>query len=78
MINEKEYLGDGAYVDFDGYQIWLTTSNGIRTTNEVALEPLVLERFLQYIERLKHYIEDLKKDMELIKVGTNLCEKEEG
>ena len=35
----KRYLGDGVYVEFDGYQIQLTTSDGESTTNEIFLEP---------------------------------------
>lgn len=55
MRDIKEYLGDGAYINFDGYQIILTAENGIRATDTVALEPEVLERFLRYVERLKEY-----------------------
>jgi hypothetical protein len=36
------YLGDAVYASFDGYHIWLKTSNGIETTNKIALEPGVL------------------------------------
>lgn len=32
----KTYLGDGAFAHFDGYHIVLTTSDGIRTTNEAG------------------------------------------
>ena len=54
MRDVKEYLGDGAYINFDGYHVVLTAENGIYATDTVALEPEVLERFLNYIERLKH------------------------
>ncbi len=59
MINVKEYLGDGAYINFDGYQIILTAENGIRATDTIVLEPEVLERFLRYVERLKGSAKDL-------------------
>lgn len=49
----KEYLGDGAYVAFDGYALVLTTENGIETTNEIVLEPDVFAALLAYAERLK-------------------------
>jgi len=42
------YLGDGLYVDFDGYQIRLYTPQG----NEVYLEPDVLNNFLRYVKEL--------------------------
>lgn len=53
---EKRYLGDGAYVEFDGFQIVLTTENGISVTNTVALEPQVwvsLQRFANDLEEWK-------------------------
>lgn len=49
----KEYLGDGAYVDFDGYSIILTTEDGISTTNSVVLEPGPLKIFEDWVERLR-------------------------
>ena len=49
----KEYLGDGAYVDFDGFAIILTTEDGIDTTNSVVLEPGELDRFEKWLERLR-------------------------
>ena len=48
----KEYLGDGAYADYDGHQVWVTTSNGISTTNEIAFEPEVMERLIAYWTKL--------------------------
>lgn len=33
----KQYIGDGVYAHFDGYQIWLTTLDGMA----IALEPNV-------------------------------------
>lgn len=49
----KCYLGDGAYVAFDGYGFSLTTENGISTTNEIYLEPAVYAALVAYVERLK-------------------------
>ncbi len=49
----KEYLGDGAYVDFNGFAIILTTEDGIDTTNTVVLEPGELDRFEKWVERLR-------------------------
>jgi len=57
--NEAEHgwrwllLGDGLFASFDGWQIVLYTTDGIRTTNQVYLEPEVLAAFLRYIELLK-------------------------
>jgi len=49
----KVYLGDGAYVDFDGYALVLTTSDGIAVTNTIALEPAVWERLRAYVSELE-------------------------
>jgi len=38
MSKPKLYLGDGAYVEFTGYNFRLYTSNGIEETNEIFLE----------------------------------------
>jgi hypothetical protein len=49
----KTYLGDGAYADFDGFSVVLTTENGVAVTNRIVIEPEVLAAFLGWIERLK-------------------------
>jgi len=51
---KREYLGDGLYVEYDGYHIWLAASNGIEDTNRVALEPRVLDLFLDYLVKNEH------------------------
>ena len=62
MINKKEYLGDGAYINFDGYHVVLTAENGICATDTVALEPQVLDAFMQYVDRLKAFIDEATKN----------------
>ena len=47
-MNPKHYLGDGVYIDFDGYYLILTTENGVDTTNTIYLEPAVLAALLEY------------------------------
>ena len=49
----KEYLGDGAYVDFDGYALVLTTENGIEAQNTIVLEPEVWSALERYVVALK-------------------------
>ena len=49
----QAYLGDGLYAEFDGWQVWLFTHDGYERTNQVALEPDVLTKFLVYLEALK-------------------------
>jgi hypothetical protein len=53
MSSDKQHLGDGVYADFDGYQIVLTTEDGVRTTNTIYLENAVFSALLRYVERLK-------------------------
>lgn len=47
-VFEEEYLGDGLYVRFDGWQFWLRAPRE-DGDHEVALEPLSLERFERYV-----------------------------
>jgi hypothetical protein len=48
---KKVYLGDGVYAEYDGYNVILTTENGISITNRIVLEPEVIV-MLQSILRL--------------------------
>jgi hypothetical protein len=50
---QDEYLGDGLYAAFDGYQIELYAFDGIVKTNQVYLDSHVLAAFLKYVESLK-------------------------
>lgn len=50
---QAEFLGDGLFAQFDGWQIELFAHNGISKTNSVFLEPGVLNEFLQYVQRLR-------------------------
>jgi hypothetical protein len=52
-MKDKTYIGDQVYVTYDGYHVILTTENGIATTNQIYLEPQVLEDFLQFVNQLK-------------------------
>ncbi len=56
--NYKRYLGDGAYVEFDGYNIVLTTSNGIVNTNTIALDPEIFDALIKYEKMLKQALID--------------------
>lgn len=49
----KRYIGDGVYVDFDGYGIVLTTENGLCETNRIVLEPEVYESMMDYVRALR-------------------------
>lgn len=47
-LNEETYIGDGVYVRFEGYQIWLRTPRE-SGDHEVALEPEVYEALTNYM-----------------------------
>ena len=49
----KTYLGDGAYADYDGFSVILTTSTGGNSpTNEIVLEPEVMRALLLWYQQL--------------------------
>lgn len=52
MITEEHYLGDGLYVRWDGCQIILRAPR-IGGDDFVALEPLVLKEFEDWVANLK-------------------------
>ena len=51
MNDNKSYLGDGLYVEFDGYQFRLFTERGLGNVHEVFLEPEVMQAFLKFVEK---------------------------
>ena len=52
--NEEEYLGDGAYARLDSCgDVVVYTSNGMQVTNEVVLEPHVLQTFERWLANLR-------------------------
>ena len=48
MPDMKRYLGDGVYVDYDGYSLVLTASDGL-----IVLEPDVFQALLDYADMLR-------------------------
>lgn len=53
MKKGKVYIGDGCYVEFDGFEFVLTTEDGVKVTNRIILEPQVFENFLAFIEAVR-------------------------
>jgi hypothetical protein len=52
MVTET-YLGDGLYVEFDGYQLKLKANDNLYPTDTVYLEPQVYENLLKFVDQLK-------------------------
>lgn len=51
-LTQIEYIGDGAYVGFDNLgTLWIITSDGIKTTNAICLEDVVLTVFINYLAK---------------------------
>jgi hypothetical protein len=44
------YLGDGVYAAFEGDQLKLSTSDGVRQINVIYLEPEVVEALQRYLK----------------------------
>lgn len=49
--SNREYIGDGVYAEFDGYQIWLQTERD-RGPERIALEPQVFNQLIGYARRV--------------------------
>lgn len=48
----KTYLGDGVYAEFNGFEMVLTTENGIDVTNRIVLEPEVAAALVAFLLRV--------------------------
>jgi hypothetical protein len=51
-MSSKLYLGDGVYVNYDGYHLILTVENGVAVTDKIFLDPEVILRLDLYRENL--------------------------
>lgn len=49
MDDTQTYLGDGVYASHDGYAIAIWTSDGIRQSEKIYLEPEVLAALDQFV-----------------------------
>lgn len=47
---EEKYIGDGVYVSFDGYNIWLSVNH--HTNKVVALEKEVFNELVKYANKV--------------------------
>lgn len=47
--NDKTYLGDSVYFEFDGYNVELYTNNGRGPENSIILEPETLVALLKKV-----------------------------
>lgn len=52
-MENKIYLGDGAYAQWHGYGVELTAENGITATDTIFLELEHIEKLIQFIKAKK-------------------------
>jgi hypothetical protein len=50
----RDYIGDGVYVAFDGFSIWLYANDPDNPTDQICLEPSVLEALNRFADRMTH------------------------
>jgi hypothetical protein len=46
------YVGDGVYVEYDGFSLILTTEDGVSTTNRIVLEPEVYNSLVNFVTHI--------------------------
>ncbi len=49
----KRYLGDGAYVAYDGQSLILTAEDGLRATDTVVLDSEGFQALLDFVQALR-------------------------
>jgi hypothetical protein len=49
----QQYLGDGLYASFDGFQVEVFSHDGLNKTNSVFMEPDILDSFIGFIKSIK-------------------------
>lgn len=49
---KSSYLGDGAYVEWNGYAYVLYTSDGITRTNEIYLERPHIQELMTFVKSI--------------------------
>lgn len=63
----KNYLGDSVYAEFDGYDVILTTENGVQISNTIVLEPNIIHALVEFISRCKNVREEIINENQIKK-----------
>jgi hypothetical protein len=50
---KKQYIGDGVYVEFDGWALVLTTEDGASVTNRIVLDDSVYFALVGVVDALR-------------------------
>lgn len=48
QIDSAEYIGDGVYVKFDGYQVEIWTDNGVDKSKSIFFDEYTAEELVSY------------------------------
>lgn len=51
-MTSKQYIGDGVYVEYDGFNLILTTEDGISSTSMIYLAPAVYDALTTYVSKI--------------------------
>lgn len=62
MKNKSIYIGDGVYVSFDGYHVWLALNH--HEHKVIALNPVVWANLVRFVDSIPHTLAEVevKKD----------------
>jgi hypothetical protein len=52
MSEKKQYIGDGVYLDFDKFDLILTTENGVEATNTIYLDFSVFTNLVDFAQKI--------------------------
>ena len=55
--NPEDYIGDGVYVEFDGFGVWVKANDHKNPTDKVYLEPEVFAKLLRFAQRIGWKVE---------------------
>jgi len=50
---DKDYLGDGVYINHDNFHTILTTEDGVSVLNTIYLEPGMSKKIMGYEARMR-------------------------
>ena len=51
-MSEKDYIGDGVYVEYDGFSIIAKANDFNNPTDTIYFEPGVVAAFIRFAERV--------------------------
>ena len=65
----KEYIGDGVYIHYNGEVFVLTTENGISTSNIIIIEFQEMNNIQNYVKRVYEEVENGRRNQPVSSTG---------